>query len=72
MTDNRNKKGPLARYNIYLKLEKSLQPNSIDAYMSDISKFADFIGGEEALLNATIEDMREFLSSLADIGLNAR
>ena len=31
MTDNRNKKGPLARYNIYLKLEKSLQPNSIDA-----------------------------------------
>ena len=72
MTDNRNKKGPLARYNIYLKLEKSLQPNSIDAYMSDISKFADFIGGEEALLNATIEDMREFLSSLADIGINAR
>ena len=72
MTDNRNKKGPLARYNIYLKLEKSLQPNSIDAYMSDISKFADFIGGEEALLNTTIEDMREFLSSLADIGINAR
>lgn len=68
----KNKKTPLAQYNIYLKLEKALQPNSIDAYMSDISKFADFIGGEGALLQATTEEMRDFLASLTDVGINAR
>lgn len=40
--------------------------------MSDILKFAGFIGGEEALTGATLEDMREFFASLADIGINAR
>jgi integrase/recombinase XerD len=67
-----NKKTPLARYNIYLKLEKSLQPNSIDAYMSDIHKFADFIGGEDKLTTATLDEMRDFLASLTDVGINAR
>lgn len=69
---NAGSRKPLARYDIYLKLEKSLQPNTIEAYMSDILKFAGFIGGEEALTGATLEDVREFLASLADIGINAR
>lgn len=69
---NAGSQKPLARYDIYLKLEKSLQPNTIEAYMSDILKFAGFIGGEEALTGATLEDMREFFASLADIGINAR
>ena len=72
MTNIRKNNSPLARYNIYLKLEKSLQPNSVDAYMSDITKFADFIGGEDALLHASINDMREFLASLNELGINAR
>ena len=72
MTNIRKNNSPLARYNIYLKLEKSLQPNSVDAYMSDITKFADFIGGEDALLHASVNDMREFLASLNELGINAR
>lgn len=72
MSENRKNKSPLARYNIYLKLEKALQANSVEAYMSDISKFADFVGGEEALLHATINEMRDFLASLNEIGINAR
>ena len=72
MPGRTNKKSPTERYSIYLKLEKSLQPNSVNAYMSDIAKFADFIGGEEALLHATLEQMREFLASLTDLGINAR
>ena len=72
MPGRTNRKSPTERYSIYLKLEKSLQPNSINAYMSDIAKFADFIGGEEALLHATLEQMREFLASLTDLGINAR
>ena len=72
MTNIRKNNSPLARYNIYLKLEKSLQPNSVDAYMSDITKFADFIGSEDALLHASVNDMREFLASLNELGINAR
>lgn len=72
MSEKRKKDSPLTRYNIYLKLEKSLQPNSIDAYMSDIKKFADFIGGEKALLHATVNEMRDFLASLDEVGINAR
>ena len=72
MTGKTNRKSPIARYSTYLKLEKSLQPNSVSAYISDITKFADFIGSEDALPHATLEQMREFLASLTDIGINAR
>lgn len=72
MPNIRKNNSPLARYNIYLKLEKSLQPNSVDAYMSDISKFADFIGGEDALVHASVNEMRDFLASLNEVGINAR
>ena len=72
MPSRRNKKSPLMRYRIYLQLEKSLQPNSVNAYMSDIAKFADFIGDDDALPHATLDQMRDFLASLTDIGINAR
>lgn len=72
MPNKTNRKSPIGRYSTYLKLEKSLQANSIDAYISDITKFANFIGDEEALPHATLEQMREFLASLTDIGINAR
>ena len=69
---NRNPKSSIARYRIYLQLEKSLQPNTVEAYISDITKFADFIGNDEALRHATLDEMREFLASLTGIGINAR
>lgn len=65
-------KSPLTRYNIHLKLEKSLQHNTIEAYMSDVEKFADFIDGEENLPSATLEQMREFLATIADLGISPR
>ncbi|MBO7301493.1 MAG: site-specific tyrosine recombinase XerD [Bacteroidaceae bacterium] len=68
----KNAKSPLARYNMYLKLEKSLQHNTIDAYLGDIEKFAEFIDGEEFLTSATLEQMREYLATIADLGINPR
>lgn len=68
----KNTKTPLARYNIHLKLEKSLQHNTIEAYLGDIEKFADFIDGEENLASATLEQMREYLATIADLGINPR
>lgn len=67
-----NAKTPQARYRIYLQLEKSLRPNSIEAYMSDVEKFSAFIGGQERMLAATIADIREFLATLAAVGINPR
>ena len=64
---------PLARYRIYLHLEKSLSPNTLDAYMSDVNKFRDFLreGGKD-LLVAAIDDFRDFLAALNDVGILPR
>lgn len=70
--DNKESKSPLARYNIHLKLEKSLQRNTIKAYLGDIEKFADFLGGRKELQEATLADMREYLAAIADLGINPR
>lgn len=64
---------PLARYRIYLQLEKSLSHNTLDAYMSDVNKFHDFLqeGGKD-LLDADIDDFRDFLAVLNDVGILPR
>ncbi|MBR3612804.1 MAG: site-specific tyrosine recombinase XerD [Bacteroidaceae bacterium] len=64
---------PLARYRIYLQLEKSLSPNTLDAYMSDVNKFRDFLReGDKEILDATIDDFRDFLAALNDVGILPR
>lgn len=64
---------PLARYRIYLQLEKSLSPNTLDAYMSDVNKFRDFLReGDKEILEATIDDFRDFLAALNDVGILPR
>jgi len=52
-------------FEIYLKLEKSLSPNSIDAYSNDISKLQKYIrdtGKEIRPDQVTYIDLREFLA----------
>ena len=68
-----NSKSPIMRYRVYLKLEKSLQPKSIEAYLSDVGKLRVFFdeSGVE-LLSATIDDLRDFFSSLSEVGIQAR
>lgn len=68
-----NTKSPLVSYRIYLKLEKSLQPNTVEAYMSDIEKFSAYLeGGADALLSVTLDELRSFVASLSDVGVHAR
>ena len=69
---NRNTQSPLVRYRIYLQLEKSLQPNTVDAYIGDVNKLLAFFGDVDRLLSVTLDDLREFLSAMADVGVNAR
>ena len=60
------------RYRMHLQLEKSLRQNTVDAYLSDANKLVDFLGGDDKALEATLEELRAFLASLADVGINAR
>ena len=70
---NPDAKSPRMRYRIYLQLEKSLRPMTVESYLSDIDKLSGFLGkGDEELLSVTIDGLREFLASLADTGICAR
>ena len=69
---NRSTQSPLMRYRIYLQLEKSLQPNTVEAYIGDVNKLLSFFGNADRLLAVTLGDLREFLSAMADVGVNAR
>ena len=69
---NRSTQSPLMRYRIYLQLEKSLQPNTVEAYIGDVNKLLSFFGNADRLLAVTLDELREFLSAMADVGVNAR
>ncbi len=60
-------------YQRYMKLERNLTPNTIDAYMRDLEKLLNYLQGlnirpEEAKL----DDLRTFAASLHDLGIGAR
>lgn len=66
-------KSPQMRFRMFLQLEKALQPNSIEAYLGDIDKLYNYLGNDNArLVEATMDELRGFLASLTDIGINAR
>lgn len=67
-----NSKSPLMRYRVHLKLEKSLQPKTVEAYLGDIEKLRLFLGDAATLLDVTADDIRSFLASLAGVGIHAR
>lgn len=64
---------PLARYRIYLQLEKSLSPRTLEAYMSDVNKFSEYLeDAHKGLLDAVLDDFRSFLEALNDVGILPR
>ena len=63
----------IKKYNQYLKLEKGLSLNTLEAYNADITKLLVFLEGESIeLLNTTPEDLEQFIAGLHDIGITAR
>lgn len=56
----------------YIRIEKSLSPKTVEAYMRDIGKFENFLGEERSLENATLEDLQSFLVQLYNEGIQAR
>ncbi|MBN2610588.1 MAG: site-specific tyrosine recombinase XerD [Bacteroidales bacterium] len=62
-------------YKLFLKLEKSLTDNSIEAYVSDVSKLISFctLRGENVSPEALkFNDLQEFVNYLNELGLGSR
>lgn len=67
------KENIIKKYRSYLLLEKSLSPNSIDAYMTDLAKLSGFLSNEgRKAEEVTLDDLQQFVAQLYDIGINAR
>ncbi|MCD8184093.1 MAG: site-specific tyrosine recombinase XerD [Bacteroides sp.] len=63
----------IRKYQQYLKLEKSLSPNTLDAYMRDLQKLLHFLEGEGIeVLQVTLDDLQRFAAGLHDIGIHPR
>ena len=57
----------------YLKIERSLSINSVDAYIRDINKFSEYIKTNNiSVLKTNLEDIRGFIKEINKIGISAR
>lgn len=57
----------------YLKIERSLSINSVDAYVRDIYKYAEYIKTNNiSVLKTNLEDIRGFIKEINKIGISAR
>ncbi|MDD4991651.1 MAG: site-specific tyrosine recombinase XerD [Paludibacter sp.] len=60
-------------YHLYLKFEKSLSNNTIEAYERDLQKLAGYLSDAHILLeNATTEVLRDFIIEISSLGIHPR
>ena len=59
-------------YKQYLKLERSLSPKTVEAYLHDVEKLNDFLAGNKTLEKVKLEDLQAFLATLYDENISAR
>jgi integrase/recombinase XerD len=63
----------VSKYQIYLRLEKSLSPHSIEAYNTDLEKLLRFMESEGlSYRELTYGDLQQFVARLHDIGIHPR
>jgi integrase/recombinase XerD len=63
----------ISRYKTYLRLEKALSNNSIEAYLTDLDKLIRFVESEGLKFETvTYEDLQQFVAQLRDIGIHPR
>lgn len=63
----------IRKYHQYLKLEKSLSPNTLDAYLTDLDKLLSFLTLEGIeILEVCLADLQRFAAGLHDIGIHPR
>lgn len=63
----------IKKYQQYLRLEKSLSKNTLDAYLADLDKLLSFLLLEGiGITDVTLNDLQRFAAGLHDIGIHAR
>ena len=73
MKSKENPDDILRKYKVYLKLEKSLSDNTINAYLADIHKLYQFLAEEQIRpQDATLENLETFSATLRDLGIQPR
>ena len=64
----------IKHYSNFLKLERSLSPNSVDAYVHDVELLFQFMKMKHALVtaaNVTSKHLQEFLQYINELGMSA-
>lgn len=63
----------IRKYQQYLRLEKSLSKNTLDAYLTDLDKLLSFLLLENIeVLDMKLNDLQRFAAGLHDIGIHPR
>lgn len=68
------KEGEIKRFVAWLRLEKSLADNTLDAYTRDVNKLYNWCQhakGHQQPTRLSTQELREFLKFLSELGLNA-
>ncbi|HBL71551.1 MAG TPA: site-specific tyrosine recombinase XerD [Bacteroidales bacterium] len=61
------------KYKTYLRLEKSLAGNSIDAYLTDVDKLLAYAESEQKdFKSISYNDLQHFVATLRDLGIHPR
>jgi integrase/recombinase XerD len=61
------------KYVRYLKLERNMSPNTLEAYQNDLEKLLAFLKREDKhVLDVQLEDLQTFAAGLHDIGIGPR
>ena len=71
---NLNWDSSIKEFGQYLKLERSLSQNSIDAYMRDVEKLKQFIelsGSKSSPLKTSAKELQRFIHYINEIGMSA-
>lgn len=64
----------IKQFSQYLKLERSLSQNSIDAYVRDVEKLAQFIelsGIRKSPLKISSNELQRFIEYISELGMSA-
>ncbi len=65
----------LKGFKAYLKIEKSLSPNSVNAYLHDLALLQQYLITEQKITepgDLTLDDLEHFIAFLHDLGLSER
>lgn len=73
MESNEKSTDILTKYKQYLKLEKSLSSNTIDAYFNDLQKLLDFLSEEKIhFLDVQLTNLEQFTANLHEACIHPR